>query len=759
MRYTVFDLECSTGVLHKRKASPYLHTNQVVMLGYKRKGGESIAVDYPEPGWFKELLAGTTVLIGFNVKFDLLFATRHAVDYEAFQDYIVRGGVVWDCQLAEFLLDGMCRESHMLALDEVAPRYGGKVKIDEVKALWEAGVKTEDIDSGLLRRYLIGDGQGNGGDIGNTEAAFLGQYERARKAGQMKSILLNMGALVCTMEMEKNGLYVDKAAAVEYALELYEKLDERKQEVDAFIPADLPFEFNWNSTRHKSALIFGGTVGYKAKAPKLDADGKPTYYSKEITEPVLEDGKPVVYKSGKNKGEIKTRKTKVPDLDRPVVTLQEFEYTFPGYTEPDKKWAGATPGVYSVSEDVLEELGARNVPFLKALGAMTKLGKDIGTYYQTRLQEGKDQKGMLTLVGDDNIVHHQLNMVNTVTARLSSSNPNAQNINNAGRIKEFFRSRWGDEGAFISSDFTSLEVYGQALLSGDAQLIADLRAGLDMHCKRLSVVEGMPYDEVLALAKGKGTKLPEWEEKRKKIKEFSFQLAYGAGAASIAAGLDLPVETIQSWMDTNDSMYPGVGRYYEALTNAVKRSRVPTSRIEFHPAVRGARVQLGRGSYRTPDNKLYVYDEQCSPEYLAKRGMLASFSPTQIKNYVVQGTGGEWMKATMWLLVREFYRNKNFGGKALLINTVHDAAYVDAHKSVAMRATYLLHACMEEASTFMEYWFDWQVPVPTPCETGMGPNWASEHTIYPNKDKLYPIKQYLRDTYMGGYQPSFEEST
>lgn len=423
MKYTVLDLETSTKVLHKRKGSPYHPENQIVMAGYKRGKGENVAVDYPKDGWFKELLSGTTILVTFNGKFDVQHLIQHPDNYDAWKKFVVRGGVLWDCQLAEYLLDGMVRDSHMLSLDEVAPRYGGQVKVDEVKALWEAGVATEDIDPGLLRRYLIGDGEGHGGDIGNTDLVFVGQIAKARKAGQMKSLLLNMGALVCTVEMEKNGLYVDKAKALDIVEGLYKELAEKTAQVQEYVPADLPFEFNWNSRFHKSALIFGGDVKYKARAPKLDDEGNPTYRSKEIEEPVVDGAGPVIYKSGKNKGQPKTRKVKVPDLDQPVYTNQEFIYTFPGYTKPEKRWQGADEGVYSVSEDVIEELMVRNIPFLQALGEMTKLSKDIGTYYQTALEEGKDQKGMLTLVGDDNIIHHQLNMTSTVTARLSASNP------------------------------------------------------------------------------------------------------------------------------------------------------------------------------------------------------------------------------------------------------------------------------------------------------------------------------------------------
>src|SRR5574337_333605 len=202
--------------------------------------------------------------------------------------------------------------------------------------------------------------------------------------------------------------------------------------------------------------------------------------------------------------------------------------------------AGAVPGVYSTSADVIEELGVRDIPFLKYLARSTSLAKDLGTYYITTDDKG-NEKGMLTLVQPDSIIHHMLNMTSTVTARLSSSNPNLQNLSkgNKSDVKLLFTSRFGADGSIVQSDFSSLEVYIQAILSGAKNLIADLRAGKDMHCVRLAAKEGMSYEEVYHLCKGKDVDpalQQAWDYKRTGTKEFSFQRAYGAGLEAIAAG-------------------------------------------------------------------------------------------------------------------------------------------------------------------------------------------------------------------------------
>src|SRR5690606_2833707 len=208
-------------------------------------------------------------------------------------EFIDRGGMVWDCQLAEYLLHGMTQEFHMAAMDEVAPRYGGNLKDDAVKSLWNAGVDTCDIDKTLLMDYLVGTNDTDDvGDIGNTEKMFLGQLDAFRARNGLRSALLNMGALCFTIEAEYNGMFVDKPWALEHAKKLEQELADATAELESYIP-ELPegLTFNWNSRFHKSALIFGGTVKYVAKVPVLVPEtGKQQYVQKEELHYILEDG-------------------------------------------------------------------------------------------------------------------------------------------------------------------------------------------------------------------------------------------------------------------------------------------------------------------------------------------------------------------------------------------------------------------------------------------------------------------------------------
>lgn len=816
MTWAVLDIETTIHTSYKRKANAFDERNWVVLSGWCTKAE-------PKPQCFratqsnqrhewllKLLVPEIKLLVGANIKFDLLHLLKDPHVLDAWMTWVAQGGNLWDVQLAEYLLDGQTQASHMLSLDDMALRYGKDTKVDEVKLLWEAGVPTEEIDPDLLKRYLIGEdlidpmtkqptGKRREGDIGNTRDIFLDQVQRAQAANQSRSILLNMGSLLATVEMERNGMFVDKAKGLEIAGVLATTLAANKQELEKFLPADMPFDFNWTNRYHLSPLIFGGEVRYDAyeydtadggtilrseherlvreaptTAPKL------AYAQMDEVQYILNDGTttPVppdletghnyaTFKGGKNAGEFKTKKVKVDDVSKPKGRNTKVPLQFKGFTEPLDEWASSTPGLYSVAAEIIELLGNRkDVPFLEMLGKVTAMSKDLTTYFITEDPETGEQKGMLTLVQADSIIHHMLNHTSTVTGRFSSSNPNLQNIpkGNKSDVKTIFVSRFGDDGVIGQSDFSSLEVYVQAILTSCKLLIEDLVKGTDLHCMRLALKEHMEYQEVFNLCKGFTDKdgvyheaVDEWDYKRTGAKVFSFQRAYGAGAKKIASSTGMPIEEVEALTLAEQERWPEIDAYFEKRALEIQRNRRPTNVMVPHPLNQAIMVQLGISRVRTPDGKLYTYRESTSMDYQLKRGMLASFSPTEIKNYEVQGTGGEWMKAAMWLMIRAWYARKNFNGLSLLVNTVHDAAYSDSHKTVKDEAAALMHACMEGASDFMEWWFKWPLPLPVPSDTVCGANMGEEIKFSGDafKARSRELRAELRSTYMNGYTPTY----
>ena len=830
MSWVCLDLETTVHSGFKRKANVFMrdelgaYKNWVVMMGWATK-------DNPHPQGmrltqqnqdkmtdkFIELLQSSKMIVGQNVKFDLLYLLRDPRAYTAWQDWVVNGGNVWDCQLAEYLLQGQIRQAHMLSMDDMALYYDLDTKVDEVKLLWDAGVQTEDIDPDLLARYLLGEdlkdphtGAVTGrreGDIGNTRDIFLRQLDRARAECQSRSILLNMGSLLASIEMERNGMYVDKELGIKLAGDLTKELDAARAELNAYLPKDLPFEFNWGNRYHLSPLLFGGRIKYERREydlkdgtktftpPSESGDPAYAYSQKDVVHFVLESGKTmeclwwehcyhtehgfadsedntrVQYKSGKNAGEYKTKKVKVDDYTKPKSRMAEDYVEFPGFAVPEQEWASSTEGLYSVSGEVIDELTTRPdaVPFLKTLGRVAALAKDLGTYFLTEDADG-NQKGMLTLVGEDGIVHHSINHTSTVTGRFSGSNPNLQNIpkGNKSAAKQMFVSRFNG-GSILQSDFSSLEVYVQANLTQCAALIQALLKGTDMHCLRLSKKEHMDYDEVVKLCKGWRETMPdgtviehaaieEWDYKRTGVKVFSFQLAYGAGAPTIAKATGMALEEVEALMVAENELFPEITEHFDKRGEEIMRNAKPTSSFVMHPANPAVKVQIMLSRIQLLSGKKYSYLSSPAPAFMLKRGETSSFSPTERKNYEVQGEGAEIMKCAMWLAVREFYRQRNFGGDALLVNTVHDAMYVDAAKDVRDTAAAVLHACMESATDFFCFWFKWQLAIPVPSDTVYGSNMGEEIPYRDDefKRQTKQLRGELATRYMLSFTPAYK---
>ena len=208
----------------------------------------------------------------------------------------------------------------------------------------------------------------------------------------------------------------------------------------------------------------------------------------------------------------------------------------------------------------------------------------------------------------------------------------------------------------------------------------------------------------------------------------------------------MTLEDVEALIEAEGKLYPEIDEYYAGLAKHLKKTR-KDGRYLPHPNHPGVMCNLGTSTYRTPDGKLYSWREEPSPEYMVKRGVSASVSPTTLKNYPVQGEGGEWMKAAMWIAVREFYRRRNFEGQALLVNTVHDALYVDADNRVAFEAAALLHACMVSANDLMQHTFNWPLPVHVPSDTTWGESMADEDAIDNLHDRATVLREEIKARY------------
>ena len=728
----IFDVETTYGSWLNRKGSPFSDGSiRLCSAGFlfgeaeyesaylvREEGGIRRGVNRGSQEWFDSFpdLTGADVLVGHNIKFDLLWYWRHP----RLEAFLAGGGRIWDTQYAEYLLSG--QYYNLKSADHLRPSLKNSCerrditrKLDIVAALWDDGVRTEDINEDILMEYLKG-------DCVSTSELYHEQIAQAGRQNQMHMIVERMEGLLATTEMEFNGLLLNLHEAVVQQANLEDEIEELREQLSVHVPA-LPaeLEFNWGSGAHLSALLFGGKLKYRAKAPILDDDGNFTYYNTQVRKTVRHaNGEAMRFKGGKNAGKIKTKLVTVKDYDRgPKERFEDFYFELPRLTKPHHKWKAKVDGQWSTKAAVLEKLVERpDAPeCLKDLMELRGKEKDLGTYYK-RFHRGK-WTGMLTMCDEDGYIHHNLDHFTTKTSRMACSKPNLQNLPGKGKsnVRKLFISRFGDDGQVVESDYSQLEVVCKAVLSGDKELMRKLEVGLCQHCDWLSQMpfgEGKSYEEIYHLCKVLHD--PKWTALRKRVKPITFGEAYGAGVPSLCESSGLDAEVIQAAIDARRATYPDMYAYDDNNIDDVKRSRRPsTQRTE-------AGMQAGIGYLRTVTDTIYHFIEGDAPDWMKHKGIFTSFKPTTIKNYPSQGLGGEIMQVQLGRVFRWILANNRFDDKLLLINTVHDCCWFDVHKDY-MKYIPEAAAILEDVSPyFTEKYPNVNWDTKFPVETEAGPN-------------------------------------
>jgi DNA polymerase I-like protein with 3'-5' exonuclease and polymerase domains len=283
-------------------------------------------------------------------------------------------------------------------------------------------------------------------------------------------------------------------------------------------------------------------------------------------------------------------------------------------------------------------------------------------------------------------------------------------------IKAMFVSRF-EGGKMAEIDYSQLEVVVMGFLSGDPQLVADLLSKVDFHCVRVAAREGCTYEEAKEWCKNEDhIKHAVWKVFRTECKVFSFQRAYGAGASTIALSANMSIVTVKDMIEKEERMYPIVEKFHigvEAEINATAEA--------FRDPERGYRVYR-KGTWQAPTGTLYGWRSWDAPKFMRERGIMDTFSPPEIKNYPTQGTGGEIVQMVLGVLWRMFIKKDNWGGKAFLVNTVHDCVWFDLHPDVADEVLGVVKHIMENVQALLKHFYNIDCPVPFPVDVEIGDN-------------------------------------
>lgn len=707
------------------------------------------------------------LIVAHNAAYEISwFLTFARAEFEAF---LKRGGRVFCTMHSEYIASDF--QSMYPSLDETAPKYGGTHKVDGVKLLWEQGVLTSQIDPMLLHDYLVN------GDIPNTALCFYGQCATFAQRNQMQYVWERMDALLAWAYCEWFGLFVNMPIARKNQEEQEQRIREIKQELQQYIPKDLPetLDFNFGSDFHMSALVYGGPIKYRKKVPydppqyvKVDAyewvsksqgkmylpvsDGLPTSAEWDVTR----------YASGKNKGlpkvfRVDTEEEKLKWEDAlyfcpGLVNIQELpevireKYAERGEFRQARTLQDGTP-VYSTSTDAMEALARQGFEFCKLVNELGALEKDTGTYYlRTEYNEDgsvKKLSGMLQYVipqspDGSGIIHHRLNTCSTVTGRLSGSNPNLQNLPRDGtsRVKQMFTSRYGAGGRITEVDYSALEVVMSCVHTGDRKLLSLLQNGTDMHCYRLAFKENKTYEEMYNLChNADGPDYKYWKQQRTDIKPPSFAAQYGATAKGIAFATGCTVEYAQSFLDNEAKLFPDTIGFRAVIKEEVERTGA-AGRMYREQADDGSYRIYRIGTWTSPAGARYSFRQKEQWKEVVpgqRKQKVMDYKETEMANYWCQGEAFFLMTVAAGMVLRALLARDWFDNQVCLITNVHDALYLDsANPEVGREASLLVKQCMEDApKRIYRLWPNYGIigEVPFPAEAEMGTSMYSKEKV------------------------------
>ena len=278
---------------------------------------------------------------------------------------------------------------------------------------------------------------------------------------------------------------------------------------------------------------------------------------------------------------------------------------------------------------------------------------------------------------NDGRVHTSFNQTVTTTGRLSSSNPNLQNIPVRTELGRRIRTAFvaPENGVFLSADYSQIELRLLAHLSGDEGLIAAFRSGEDFHAQTAARVFGVPVEEVTP-------------EMRSHAKAVNFGIVYGQQAFGLGQSLHIPMAEAQEMIDRYYRAYPGVREYLD---------RTVAEAHETGYAV----TMFGR--------KRHI------PELNSSNVNMRHFGERTAMNHPMQGSAADIIKLAM---IRVEQRLRAEGLKSRMVIQVHDELDFECPNDEVERLTELVGDVMDNVV---------ELSVPLAADIQTGPNWAIAH--------------------------------
>lgn len=558
-------------------------------------------------------------IVAHNAKFDLNWINKIGISYKHCRVYCTL--------LTEYLLRG--QRVGNLNLHDLSIRYGITPKIDMVKTFWEAGWETTEIPLKILLPYLEQ-------DCINTLAIFQRQIKQIISNGKNFSQLVkiqnentrNLSDIECM------GMKFNKDTAEGHVKVISEEL--------SIIDTELKMSFGWdvnlNSGDELSVALFGGVLkrdGTEWVVRELKHDSM--YYERKCV------------------------------IEKP---MQGAGFEIVEGTELKKV------GYYSTDKNVLRQLHGKGKK-LKQMKEWLIKRSELSKALETFVGDGKD-KGLINKIQPDGKLHSKYNQAVTVTGRLSSSDPNGQNLprGKTSPIKQCIEPTFD---WLLNADLKQIEWRGAAWLSQDRVMIQEILAGVDVHADNAINF----FDAV------KGT--PKYDGLRTDAKVMTFRLIYGGSSYGFFMDQSMPRFSKNKW----DVIVNKFWEKYRGLKAWQDEN------------VRSANENGGR--LRSATGRIFIFD---------KDDRTGGYSRRQICNYPVQSLAtADIMPLAMCLIGRRMYDE---GYKSRMMGQVHDSVLFDTHDSELKHLAKLCLEVFRALPGYLEkmFGFTWNVPLDGDVEYG-----------------------------------------
>ena len=341
--------------------------------------------------------------------------------------------------------------------------------------------------------------------------------------------------------------------------------------------------------------------------------------------------------------------------------LGEVLYVKMGLEYTKKK----TKSGYSTDAQTLEEIRH-----------LSPIIDDILEYRQVTKLHSTYTEALVRAADENHRVHTDFKQALTATGRLSSAEPNLQNIpirTKMGRqMRKYFIAREGY--ALVDADYSQIELRLLAHIADDYHMIEAFKNGEDIHRKTAAAVFGIPEEEVT-------------EDMRKKAKAVNFGIVYGISGFSLSKDIGTSVPEATRYIKSYMYNYPSVDRYLEEVVEQAKKDGY-------------TETPMGRRRY--------------IPELNAANGVMRAFGKRIAMNAPIQGAAADIMKCAMLRVASRLARE---GLEAALVMQVHDELLVEAKLSEVARVKEILREEMESAAS---------LSVPLTVDVSVGCNWLDQ---------------------------------